>query len=195
MTPEQIDMVKDSWEKVIPISEKAAKIFYARLFELKPAFKSLFKHDMKEQGRKLMAALTTVVNSLENLADIIVPVQEMGRRHAAYDVKEDDYSRCDDSNLFSRSSRRTIVCGRVGGRRCVEGTRRAAGIAGHGIGGTASANEVRSAAVCDRQPPAPLGRLAKRHASARRPPVAGMDGRQIRHDSIRIWQHHWLLGN
>jgi len=101
MTPEQIDMVKDSWEKVMPISEKAAKIFYARLFELKPAFKSLFKHDMKEQGRKLMAMLTMAVNSLDNLADIIVPVQEMGRRHAAYGVKEDDYETVGEALIWT----------------------------------------------------------------------------------------------
>lgn len=101
MTPGQIDMVKDSWKKVIPISEKAAKIFYARLFELKPAFKSLFKHDMKEQGRKLMGAFTMVVNSLENLADIIVPVQELGRRHTAYGVKEDDYETVGEALIWT----------------------------------------------------------------------------------------------
>lgn len=101
MTPEQIDMVKDSWEKVMPISEKAAKIFYARLFELKPSFKSLFKHDMKEQGRKLMGALTMAVNSLDNLTDIVVPVQEMGRRHAGYGVKEDDYETVGEALIWT----------------------------------------------------------------------------------------------
>lgn len=101
MTPEQIDMVKDSWEKVMPISEKAAEIFYARLFELNPAFKSLFKHDMKEQGRKLMTMLTTAVNSLDNLADIVVPVQEMGRRHVAYGVKDDDYETVGEALIWT----------------------------------------------------------------------------------------------
>ena len=43
MTPEQTMLVKSSWEKVLPISDKAAELFYGRLFELDPELKSLFK--------------------------------------------------------------------------------------------------------------------------------------------------------
>ena len=41
MTPEQVSLVQTSWEKVVPISDKAAAIFYARLFELDPELKPL----------------------------------------------------------------------------------------------------------------------------------------------------------
>ena len=34
MTPEQIKLVQDSFAKVAPISEKAAELFYGRLFEI-----------------------------------------------------------------------------------------------------------------------------------------------------------------
>lgn len=91
MTPEQIELVKSSWAKVAPISEKAAELFYGRLFELDPELKKLFKSDMKEQGRKLMAILNTAVNSLDKLETIVPAVQDMGRRHVDYGVKDADY--------------------------------------------------------------------------------------------------------
>ena len=44
MTPETIDLVKSSWDKVLPISINAARMFYDRLFELKPNLKALFSN-------------------------------------------------------------------------------------------------------------------------------------------------------
>ena len=67
MTPDQVKAIQDSFAKVAPISEQAAALFYGRLFEIAPAVKPLFRSDMKEQGRKLMATLAVVVNGLSNL--------------------------------------------------------------------------------------------------------------------------------
>jgi len=92
MTPEQIELVKSSWGKVVPISEQAAELFYGRLFELDPELKELFKGDMAEQGRKLMAMLNTAINSLDKLEEIVPAVQDMGRRHVDYGIKEEDYN-------------------------------------------------------------------------------------------------------
>ena len=59
MTPEQVTLVKSSWEKVVPIADKAAELFYGKLFELDPSVKPLFKGDMVEQGAKLMKMIGT----------------------------------------------------------------------------------------------------------------------------------------
>ena len=91
MTPEQIELVKSSWEKVKPISEVAAGLFYGKLFAIDPELKEIFSGDMTEQGRKLMAMINTAVNSLGNLADIVPAVQELGKRHIDYGVKDKDY--------------------------------------------------------------------------------------------------------
>lgn len=91
MTPEEIKLVKDSWVKVLPITETAAELFYGKLFELDPSLKPMFKGDMKEQGRKLMAILNTAVNALDKLDTIVPAVQEMGRRHVDYGVKDEHY--------------------------------------------------------------------------------------------------------
>src|SRR5262249_59722860 len=67
MTSEQVKAIQDSFAKVAPISEQAAEIFYGRLFEIAPAMEPLFRGDMKEQGKKLMAMLTVVIGGLRHL--------------------------------------------------------------------------------------------------------------------------------
>ncbi|MBL8468746.1 globin family protein [Methyloversatilis discipulorum] len=91
MTPQQIDILKSSWAKVVPIKDTAAELFYGKLFELDPAVKPLFKGDMKEQGRKLMAAINTVVNGVDNLGPMVPVLQDMGKRHVAYGVTDAHY--------------------------------------------------------------------------------------------------------
>ena len=55
MTPEQVKLVQQSFAQVAPIADKAAEIFYGRLFEVAPSVKPLFHGDMAQQRRKLMA--------------------------------------------------------------------------------------------------------------------------------------------
>ena len=91
MTPEQAILVKSSWAKVLPISDKAAELFYGKLFELDPELKPLFKGDMTEQGKKLMKMINTAVNGLDRLEEIVPAVQNLGVRHIGYGVKDKDY--------------------------------------------------------------------------------------------------------
>ena len=91
MTPEQAVMVKDSWAKVVPIQDKAAELFYGKLFEMDPELKPLFKGDMNEQGKKLMKMITVAVNGLDRLEEIVPAVQDLGKRHVVYGVKDKDY--------------------------------------------------------------------------------------------------------
>lgn len=81
-----LEAVQSSFEKVKPISEQAAEIFYSKLFEKDPSLKALFKGDMKEQGRKLMAMLSTAVGSLKNLDKLVPVAQDLGKRHVGYGV-------------------------------------------------------------------------------------------------------------
>lgn len=92
MTPQQIALVQSTWQQVIPIKDKAAEMFYGRLFELDPGLKPLFQGDMAEQGRKLMAMIGTAVSGLVRLDQIIPAVQDLGRRHAGYGVKDNHYA-------------------------------------------------------------------------------------------------------
>lgn len=91
MTPQQIEMVQTSFNKVAPIAEQAADLFYNRLFELDPALKPLFKGDIKEQGRKLMSMIGIAVNGLTNLDALVPAVQDLGKRHVGYGVQDEHY--------------------------------------------------------------------------------------------------------
>lgn len=91
MTPEEIALVQDTWQKVIPIKETAAELFYGKLFELDPALRPLFKGDIKEQGRKLMTMISTAVSGLTRLDQLVPAVQDLGRRHAGYGVTDAHY--------------------------------------------------------------------------------------------------------
>ena len=92
MTPEQVRSIQESFAKVAPISEQAAALFYGRLFEIAPEVKPLFRGDMTEQGRKLMATLGVVVNSLGKLEAILPAASELAKRHVDYGVTAEDYT-------------------------------------------------------------------------------------------------------
>ena len=92
MTPEQVKAIQESFAKVAPISEQAAALFYGRLFEIAPAVKPLFRGDMKEQGRKLMATLAVVVNGLGNLESVLPAASALAKKHVEYGVKAADYA-------------------------------------------------------------------------------------------------------
>lgn len=92
MSPEQIEMVSSSWKQVLPISEKAAELFYGRLFELDPELKPMFNGDMTEQGRKLMSMINTAVNNIANVEKIIPALQDLGKRHVDYGVTDKHYA-------------------------------------------------------------------------------------------------------
>ncbi len=91
MTTRQVELVQGTWEKVVPISEQAAALFYGRLFELDPELKPLFKGDLKEQGKKLMQMITIAVRGLTDLEKLLPAVQDLGRRHVGYGVRKRDY--------------------------------------------------------------------------------------------------------
>jgi hemoglobin-like flavoprotein len=91
MTPKQIELVQGSWKNVVPIADAAAELFYGRLFSLDPALKPLFKGNLQAQGRKLMSMISTAVNGLTQLDTLVPAVQDLGRRHVKYGVKDQHY--------------------------------------------------------------------------------------------------------
>jgi len=49
--PQQITLVQESWDKVVPIADKAAELFYGKLFEMDPSVEALFEIEAEEQGK------------------------------------------------------------------------------------------------------------------------------------------------
>ncbi|WP_441242957.1 globin family protein [Tardiphaga sp. 768_D3_N2_1] len=91
MNASDVTLVQDSFKKVAPISEVAAELFYGRLFEIAPQVKPMFRGDMKEQGRKLMATLGVVVTGLTRLETVLPAASALAKQHVAYGVKAEHY--------------------------------------------------------------------------------------------------------
>jgi len=101
MTPEQIALVQDSFKKVVPIAVNAADLFYDRLFAIAPEFRALFPQDLRDQKKKLIAMLATVVANLRELEKMLPAVQDLGRRHMNYGVTADHYTPVGEALLWT----------------------------------------------------------------------------------------------
>lgn len=91
MTPEQVAMVQDSFNNVLPIADTAADLFYDRLFTIAPDVRPLFPDDLKEQKKKLIGMLATAVTNLHQAEKIIPAVEQLGKRHVGYGVTAKHY--------------------------------------------------------------------------------------------------------
>lgn len=91
MTKEQINLVRTSFAKIEPVAEEAAVLFYAKLFDLDPNLRRLFKGGIREQGLKLMQMLELAVKGLDEIDKLVPAVRALGARHAAYGVEDRHY--------------------------------------------------------------------------------------------------------
>lgn len=102
LTDAEKQLVTDSFTKVAPIAEKAAELFYGRLFEIAPNTQSLFQStDMTEQGRKLMQTIATAVGALYALDAIVPTIEALGKRHIAYGVTAEQYDQVGEALLWT----------------------------------------------------------------------------------------------
>jgi nitric oxide dioxygenase len=92
MEARSIKLVQESFEKVAPLGEKVAEIFYGELFAIEPSLKKMFKGDLAEQGRKLVNTLAMVVRSLHMPEKIIGPAQLLAKKHVQYGVEPVHYT-------------------------------------------------------------------------------------------------------
>ncbi|MEM7114990.1 MAG: globin family protein [Chloroflexota bacterium] len=91
MTPQEKQLVRETFALVRPIADQAAALFYNRLFEIAPQTRSLFHGNMDEQGKKLMQTIGVAVAHLDKLDEIVPTIQKLGRRHAGYGIQPADY--------------------------------------------------------------------------------------------------------
>jgi len=101
MTSGCIRTVQSTWVKLLPIKDSAAQLFYERLFETDPSLRVLFRSDIRQQGEKLMQVIDAAVNGLSRLERITSAIQDLGRRHASYGVKDHHYDTVGDALLWT----------------------------------------------------------------------------------------------
>jgi hemoglobin-like flavoprotein len=91
MTTEQINLVQQSWSKVLPIAKQAGLLFYEKLFAAAPQVRHLFKPDISEQANKLVTILGYVVSKLNHMNELLPQVQQLGVRHNSYGTEPAHY--------------------------------------------------------------------------------------------------------
>ncbi len=102
ITPAQIALVKETWARVIPISETASRLFYDRLFETSPHLAPMFYGvDLVSQRQKLVKAINMVVMSLECIDTLIPSIRDLGQRHLNYGAEEAHYAQVGAALLWT----------------------------------------------------------------------------------------------
>ncbi|PHS18600.1 MAG: hemin receptor [Kangiella sp.] len=101
ITLRQKQLVQSSFNKVVPIAEKAADIFYKKLFEYAPEVKPLFKGNLKEQGKKLMTMLGMAVKGLDDLNKLVPVLQRLADNHVQYGVKAEHFTPVGNALLYT----------------------------------------------------------------------------------------------
>ncbi|WP_428424128.1 globin family protein [Pararhizobium sp.] len=93
MQETEIAILEQSFAEVAALREEAAELFYERLFVHDPSLRALFvSSDMKEQGRKLIAALSLVVGSLRKLDTVVPALEALAVKHVGYGVRDEHYA-------------------------------------------------------------------------------------------------------
>lgn len=88
----QIELLESSFQAIVPCGETFVTRFYERLFTNFPATKAFFASaDMKEQRKKLLGALTLVIQNLKKPEVLTSALQGLGKRHVAYGVRPEHY--------------------------------------------------------------------------------------------------------
>ena len=67
-SPSQIFLVQTSFRKINRNADRAATLFYTRLFDFDPALQALITPDLAEQKREFIRLLGTVVHRLDCLS-------------------------------------------------------------------------------------------------------------------------------
>ena len=92
MTPEQVDLIRQSFDTIWPVRRKLAVTFYGRFFELAPDAERLFPSDMERQHLKLMDSIAAIVGALDKRELFQSVVSETGRHHVGFGAKSSHFA-------------------------------------------------------------------------------------------------------
>ena len=78
-----------------------ATLFYARLFEIDPDLRRLFKSDLGDQGQRLLAMLGQAVALLDRPERLLPVLRQLGARHQGYGVQASHYATVGSALLWT----------------------------------------------------------------------------------------------
>jgi hemoglobin-like flavoprotein len=101
MTPEQVDLIRTSFDAMYPMRRDIAELCYSRFFELAPDARSLFPSDMERQRIKLMDMIAALVASLDQRPLFQSLAANSGRQHARFGVQPWQYVAMGEALMWS----------------------------------------------------------------------------------------------
>jgi hemoglobin-like flavoprotein len=101
VTPEQIQLVQESFGRLRPYGPAVISGFYCRFFELCPSLRPLFRTALPSQELRLLEALSAVVAMLSNLQMLLPELEALAKRHVTYGVCAAHYHAAGDALLWT----------------------------------------------------------------------------------------------
>lgn len=93
MTPEQAEVVKKSFPKILAGTLTSTQVLYDKLFELAPDTKELFKNtSMERQSQMLISAISKLVKSIDNWDTVKPDLEALAKRHATYGLTPEHFA-------------------------------------------------------------------------------------------------------
>jgi hypothetical protein len=93
MAPDQIALVRQSFGKVLPDPrDGGSSLLCPALLRSTLSTEALFRDDMAAQGAKVMAAIGTIVRSLDRIEPMLEHIRALARRHVGYGVTKEHYT-------------------------------------------------------------------------------------------------------
>ena len=91
LTEEQVEIIRDSYQRLVPEIDRVSQEFYKDLFGREPEIKALFREDLEEQGMRFMAAIGLIVENLDDPERLNQKVDLLSEGHAAFRIKPAAY--------------------------------------------------------------------------------------------------------
>ncbi len=86
-----VEIIRTSWEHVIPQGEALGRHFYATLFSSAPETRDLFPVNMEVQRSRLLRALVHVVQMVDQPDELVPFLAQLGRDHRKFGVLAHHY--------------------------------------------------------------------------------------------------------
>ena len=91
MTPEELQLVQQSFELALGDADALAVAFYDHLWSIAPETRAMFPEDMAAQRQKLLDELTAIVAAVGHLDQLVARTGALGARHVEYGVEPYHY--------------------------------------------------------------------------------------------------------
>jgi hemoglobin-like flavoprotein len=103
MTPREIFLIQNSFRQLRSITDHAGAIFFARLFEIEPASRSLFHGDIAEQGNRMIQTVGYFVIGLDQLDVTLKALRQSGLRQSDFRFNDSLFQSIGDTLLWTLS--------------------------------------------------------------------------------------------